>query len=191
MCGVPPGARTCLAWHAASAGRLLRSRSGWVLAGVEAFFAATMLLRLVAMTMSWTETHGLGESWDFGLMVAGGLAAALYGNLGDLGLVLDRTSEAARVAREAQLADTLQREALAHRGPAAVVRLDVDERDDPPALLLQVHDDGPFWLSAGASGGSASLQVAQRVMAAHGGTLRLASTQTGGITATLELPQPG
>jgi signal transduction histidine kinase len=333
------------AWHAAVAGHRLQSRSGWLLAGVEAFFAATMLLRLVSMALGWTPGRALGDGWDFGLMVLGGLAAALYGNLGYLGLVLDRTSETARTAREAQLADSLRRDAaeqhasalqalssqreqllqtlaqeirqplhnasgalqaatralagaggghlgggaspavpvsavgdplrraqdllgamhvvldntlaaatqlarkdqpllvdtdldfllqlalgdlpeaqrgrvqlrwhtgfrsaelepglvrlalrnlllhaLAHGGPGAPVRLDVDERDQPPALLLQVHDDGQFWHTGSGNNGAAGLQVAQQVMAAHGGTLRLSSTQTGGLTATLEFPQPG
>ena len=115
------------AWHAAAAGRQLGSRSGWVLAAVELCFAATMLLHLVAMAAGWTEAHSITESWDFVLMIVGGLAAALYSNLGYLGLVLDRTSAAARQARDTQLTETLMREAA--EGVAQELRTLLQQRE--------------------------------------------------------------
>jgi signal transduction histidine kinase len=96
-------------WHAAMAGRQLHSRSGWVLAMVEVFFGAALLLRLLAMSAGWSPAEVVAESWDFALLVLAGLAAALYGNLGYLGMVVDRTSAAARMARDEQIAEQVQR----------------------------------------------------------------------------------
>jgi signal transduction histidine kinase len=121
------------AWHAAAAGRQLQSRSALVLAGVEAFFGVTMLVRLLAMGLDWTPAHRLTDTWDFGLLVCGGLAAALYGNLGYLGLVLDRTSARARQARDAQLAETLRREAA--ESASAELRGLLQQREDMLQLL--------------------------------------------------------
>lgn len=98
------------AWHAAQAGRRLQSRSGLILAAVEALFAAAMLLRVAVMTVGITHAQSMSGDWDFGLVVITGLAAALYGNLGYLGLVLDRTSRAAAAAQQIQVAEATRRE---------------------------------------------------------------------------------
>lgn len=99
------------AWHAVQAGRRLGSRSGLILAWVEGLLAAALLLRVAVMTVGITHVKGMTGDWDFGLVVITGLAAALYGNLGYLGLVLDRTSRAAAAARDSQVAEAARREA--------------------------------------------------------------------------------
>ena len=101
------------AWHATQAGRKLQSRSGRVMATVEWLLAATLGLRVLAMAAGWTQAHNVTDDWDFVVLVAAGLAAALYGNLGYLGLVLDRTQAAEQQAREAELTQRLGREAAA------------------------------------------------------------------------------
>lgn len=101
------------AWHAAEIGRQQNSRSGRVLAVVEAFLAAALFVRALIMAMGWTPGGTVTDDWTFALLVGAGLVSALYGNLGYLGLVLDRTGAAAQQAREAALAERLQREAAA------------------------------------------------------------------------------
>jgi signal transduction histidine kinase len=101
------------AWHTMRAGQKLQSRSGKVMAAVEWLLAATLGLRVLAMAAGWTQAHNVSGDWDFVILVAAGLAAALYGNLGYLGLVLDRTKAAELQAREAELTEKLGRQAAA------------------------------------------------------------------------------
>ncbi len=53
---------------------------------------------------------GISGSWDFALLVCTALVAALYGNLGYLGMALDRIGASGRQAREAQRSQASLRE---------------------------------------------------------------------------------
>jgi signal transduction histidine kinase len=114
-------------WHAAVIGWKNHSRSGRNLAIAEGLFAGALLVRVVAMTAGWTTAKGMTEEWDFLLLVVTGLAAALYGNIGYLGLVLDRTSVAAKLSNAAQLAEAVKREAAEAR--ATELRATLEQRD--------------------------------------------------------------
>lgn len=100
------------AWHAHLAGQQLRSRSGSWMAWVEGLFALAISIRVVAILLGWAQVGHTGGSnrWDQQMLVVAILAAALYGNLGYLGMALDRSSATARRALAAQLATAAQRE---------------------------------------------------------------------------------
>ena len=104
------GLISLLGWHALAAGRQLPSRSGLVLAGIEGLFAVAVAIRLLAGSMGWTPTAGMSLSWDALLMASIGVAEAVYGNLGYLGLELDRSQAAEKRAHTAQLAEGARRE---------------------------------------------------------------------------------
>lgn len=105
------GLISVLGWHALAAGRHLPSRSGLVLAAIEGLFAASVAIRLLAGSMGWTPTAGMSLSWDALLMAVAGVAEAVYGNLGYLGLELDRSKAAEQRAHGARLAEAARREA--------------------------------------------------------------------------------
>jgi len=116
-----------LAWHAAQVGRRQGSRSGRVMAAAEALFAAALLLHVVAMAGGWSAVDVLGDSWTALALVLSGLLVAVYGNLGYLGMVLDRVSAAARDAQASQLAEAARREAAERH--AVTLRGLLDQRE--------------------------------------------------------------
>lgn len=95
--------------------------------------------------------------------------------------------------------------ALRHGGSQTQVLLRIAEQDAPPALLLEVQDDGPGMPVAqmqDASGvlpaadgtlpaGGLGLTIVREVVRRHGGHLRLAGASPSGLRATLVLPLPG
>ena len=129
------------AWHARLAGRQLRSRSGSWMAWVEGLFGLAISIRVVAILLGWAQIGraSIANSWDQQMLVVTILAAALYGNLGYLGMALDRSSSAARRALAAQLATAAQRELA--ESTADELRHLLDQRDQlarERARLLQL-----------------------------------------------------
>ena len=120
---------SALAWPAGAAGLRLASRSAIVLAIIEALFAAALALRLLALSMGWPPAAGLSASWDALLVAATAVIAALYGNLGCLGLALDRSSAATRQAQAAQMAESHRR--MAAEQSADELRTLLQQRDPP------------------------------------------------------------
>ena len=94
--------------------------------------------------------------------------------------------------------------ALRHGGPGVRVVLRVAEQDAPPALLLEVLDDGAGMpaarlaatVGAGASadepspGGGQGLRIVREVARRHGGQLQLANALPKGLRASVLLPLP-
>ena len=91
--------------------------------------------------------------------------------------------------------------AFSHGGPGVSVQLQVAEQAQPPALLLQVVDDGPGLsrnsLDGPADGASTSdrrpglgLSIVRQVAALHGGRLELHGNPPQGLQAVLVLPLP-
>lgn len=105
-------------WHAAAAGRQTPTRSGLLLAGVEWLLAAALALRVGLMAAGVVPARGLTDTWDFALVACLTVISALYGNLAYLGMVLDRSRVAERRASEAQIAESLRREAAEHQTAA-------------------------------------------------------------------------
>jgi signal transduction histidine kinase len=94
--------------------------------------------------------------------------------------------------------------ALKHGGPAAHVELRLTEREDPPALLLCVADDGPGMEPAQMRAAQIKaaddpqpprrglgLYIARTVALRHGGRLHLSAVAPHGLRVCLELPLPG
>ncbi len=92
-----------------------------------------------------------------------------------------------------------------HGGPGVRVVLCIAEQAAPPALLLQVQDDGPGMpperiaavaeagrdTAAAQMGGGLGLVVTRQVAQRHGGRLELRNRQPHGLRASLVLPLPG
>lgn len=131
------------AWHAAMLGQRLQSRSGSLLASVEAVFILALTVRLLAMGTGWTVASGIGVSWDFALILLTGLATVLCSSLGYLGLVLDGVKAATRRASAARLAEAQRRDTA--DATATTLRDMLQQRNqlaDERARLLQLltHD---------------------------------------------------
>ncbi|TQM43198.1 sensor histidine kinase [Pseudonocardia cypriaca] len=110
--------------------------------------------------------------------------------------------EAACTASEVeQLLDVLLDNAVKYAGRGATVEVALS-RDDGRALL-EVRDDGPglpaeqlqqatqrYWRAPGsaARGSGLGLPIAERLVTARGGTLRVSSPPAAGLVVTIELP---
>ncbi|MEK8050389.1 ATP-binding protein [Ideonella sp. DXS22W] len=116
-----------LAWQAYHAALAARSRNGMALAWVESALVLVLLLRVAGIALGWLPAQPQGMSWDFALLVLAALAAALYGNLGYLGMVLDRVRRAEHRARQDQMAETARRQAAEQA--ATALRTLLAERD--------------------------------------------------------------
>ena len=158
------------AWHAAMLGQRLQSRSGSLLAGVEAVFILALTVRLLAMGSGWTVASGIGVSWDFALILCTGLATVLCSSLGYLGLVLDGVKATTRQASAARLAEAQRRDTA--DATAATLRdmlLQRNQLADERARLLQLlaHD-----IRQPLHHASAALQAAVSALQAGHGTGR-------------------
>jgi signal transduction histidine kinase len=100
-----------------------------------------------------------------------------------------------------QLLDVLLDNAVKYAGRGATVEITVGCRDG--RALLEVRDDGPglpaeqleqatqrYWRAPGsaARGSGLGLPIAQRLVTARGGTLRVSSPPGAGLVVTIELP---
>lgn len=94
-------------WLAQLAFRLYRQRghrSAGMLAGAYLFFSIALLIREFAVLWHWEETRAMSPTFDFALAFLSGVVAALYGNLGYIGLALEaaRSRDTARTAELAR-----------------------------------------------------------------------------------------
>ncbi len=120
-------AAALLAWHAWLTAQHQRSRSIMLLAWSHAVLVLALLYRALSLTLGWSVLrHPIGGLDDLVLHATAALAA-LYGNLGFVGMVLDITRRAEAGAREAQVAESTRREAA--EGNAQALRLLLAQRD--------------------------------------------------------------
>lgn len=92
-----------LAWLAAKMYRQRGYRSAAMMTAAYGLFGASLLLRLVIVVAHWDEARAMAGSLDFALAFVSGVIAALYGNLGYIGIALEAT-RGAELARSADLA---------------------------------------------------------------------------------------
>jgi signal transduction histidine kinase len=195
-----------LAWQAHRAGRSARSRNGMVLAWVEGALAAVLALRLAGIAMGRMQPWPEQLSWDVALLMSVTLVSALYGNLGYLGMVLDRLRRAEYQARRAQMAEAARREAAEQA--ASELRALLAQRDHLTAerdQLMQVlaHEiRQPLHNASGALQAAAMLvqspqpadagQVSARLMRAQGvlGDVRSVLDNTLAAALTLTRREP-
>ncbi len=116
-----------LAHQAFKAARAARSRNGLALAWVETALTLVLGLRVAGVAAGWLPARPTSMSWDFALLMLVALAAALYGNLGYLGMVLDRLRRAEYRARQGQMAEAARRAAAEQT--AAELRALLAQRD--------------------------------------------------------------
>ncbi|MDT7836672.1 sensor histidine kinase [Aquabacterium sp. OR-4] len=100
-----------LARQAFLAATVARSRNGLALAWVETALTVALSLRMGGVMLGWLPVRPPGMTWDFALVLLVALAAALYGNLGYLGMVLDKLRRAEYRARQGQMAEAARRAA--------------------------------------------------------------------------------
>lgn len=82
------------AWLAGLAWTLYRRRgyaSARMLALADGLFVVALLARAVAVLSGWSEARGVSGSIDFAITLLTGVIAALYGNLGYVGIALEAT----------------------------------------------------------------------------------------------------
>lgn len=99
-----------LAWHAHLAGRRTPSPSGAVLAWAEGIAAAGVLIRMVGLLEAWPQSLAWASMGQFALLLAMAAFAAVYSNLGYLGMVLDRVAASESQARAEQVAAVTRRD---------------------------------------------------------------------------------
>lgn len=93
-------------WLAGLAMRIYRQhgfRSAAMMTGAYGLFAGALALRLVVVLSHWGAVSALTPSRDFAIAFISGVVAALYGNLGYIGIVLEGTRRE-ELARTAELA---------------------------------------------------------------------------------------
>jgi signal transduction histidine kinase len=66
-------------------------RSAAMLAGAYGLFAMTLTVRLAAVLLSWNEARAMASTLDFAITFLASLVAALFGNLGYIGIALERS----------------------------------------------------------------------------------------------------
>jgi signal transduction histidine kinase len=87
--------------------RLKGYRSAALVSAAYAFFGSTLIVRLLAIAADWRGAAPLNPTLDFALTFVSCLAAALYGNLGFIGIALERwqaraTAQSVNAARETE-----------------------------------------------------------------------------------------
>jgi signal transduction histidine kinase len=111
-----------LAWQANAVAHGAARRGARLISGSYAFLAASLLLRAVMQVGGWTAGAVFAPTLDLAVVLAGGLAAGIFGNVGYLGISLDavqarRESEAQELLRAhtQRMAAEAQSQALGER----------------------------------------------------------------------------
>jgi signal transduction histidine kinase len=94
-----------LGWWAWRGYRRSRFRSAALLAITSSIFALALVIRVAAQAIRGTDTEAMAASADFLIILAAAFVAALYGNLGYIGMALEASrrkelSSTAELARE-------------------------------------------------------------------------------------------
>ena len=136
-------AAVVFARHAVAVGRALGSRIGHGLAAAECLLAIAIAARTMAVLLGWTPADSIGSTWDLAAAITLTVLAALFGNLGYLGLVLGRSRAAERAASAVQWEERLRRDAAEDR--TASLRDLLHQRDELAAerdqlLKLLAHE---------------------------------------------------
>ena len=146
-----------LAWLAYQVGRLPTGRGAELISGAYAFLGATYLLRLLGTLLGLMPPPSLQPTLDLVLVIAGGLVAGIFGNVGYVGLALEGT----RLRREAQARalarEQVQREAA--EAQAAVLGERLAERDEYVRVLAHEVRQPLNNASAALQGVEAALQA--------------------------------
>jgi signal transduction histidine kinase len=146
-----------LAWLAYQVGRLPTGRGAELISGSYAFLGATYLLRLLGTLLGLTPPPSLEPTLDLVLVIAGGLVAGIFGNVGYVGLALEgirlrRETQARALARE-----QVQREAA--EAQAALLGERLAERDEYVRVLAHEVRQPLNNASAALQGVEAALQA--------------------------------
>jgi signal transduction histidine kinase len=101
--------------HAVALGQALGSRLGHGLAAAESLLVLAIILRTSVLLLQGGSEPASGQAWDLVVAVCLAVLAALFGNLGYLGLVLERSRTAEQAASAVQWEERLRREAAEDR----------------------------------------------------------------------------
>lgn len=182
------------AWLVTLAWALYRStgfRSCAMLAGAYAFFAAALAVRAASVIVQWDSARAMSNTFDVLIAFIAGVVAALYGNLGYIGLALE-SSRARELARNSELARELERRTQTEARAAEQKAL-LDERERLLAERDEMIATMAHEVRQPLNNASAALQSAthalvdsseQREHAAQ--RLQRASTVLGSVTAALD-----
>ncbi len=108
-------AAVVFARHAIMLGQMLGSRLGHGLAATESLLVLAIMLRTAVMLLQGDAGSAGGQAWDLVAAVCLAVLAALFGNLGYLGLALERSRTVEQVASAVQWEERLRREAAEDR----------------------------------------------------------------------------
>jgi signal transduction histidine kinase len=97
-----------LAWTAQQLHRATGYRSAALVAGTFALYAVALAVRLVFVGSHWSEPRPFAGSLDFVLSFGSSVVAALFGNLGYIGIALEKSRDH-ELRRSAELARELER----------------------------------------------------------------------------------
>jgi signal transduction histidine kinase len=92
-----------LSWLAWKMHRRTGYRSAVMLTGAYGLFTFTLVIRLVSVLANWGEARAMANSLDFAVTFVASLVAALFGNLGYIGIALE-TARSEELERSADLA---------------------------------------------------------------------------------------
>ncbi|WP_374316701.1 ATP-binding protein [Aquabacterium sp.] len=133
-----------VAWHAWALARLHRSLSARMLGIMYFAFATALLIRLISiLTFGPVDVIPLSSTWDSLLVVVTGVFAGLYGNLGYLGVILERSQAAELRQRDAWKSERHEREqaqAQAQRLRELLQQRDELSRERDRLLRLLAHE---------------------------------------------------
>ncbi len=97
-----------LAWTARQLHLATGYRSAALVSGTFALYAAALAVRLVFVGGQWSEPRPFAVSLDFMLSFVSSVVAALFGNLGYIGIALEKSRDR-ELRRSAELARELER----------------------------------------------------------------------------------
>lgn len=182
------------AWVCVLARRLYRQtgfRSAALLAGAYAIFGVALAMRLGAVAWNWRTAQAFAPGMDFALTFVSGLFAALYGNLGYIGIALE-TSQRHDMAKGAELAREQERllQAEAHaRGLSALLEQREQLLTERSELLTALAHEVRQPLnnaSAALQGAEAVISRGTESQAAIAAGLRRASTVINHVSAAVD-----
>jgi signal transduction histidine kinase len=118
----------CLAREAHLLGRRADSRSARMIAITYGAVSVAAVLRIIVLTVQEREPIAFDFTADVYLLQAAGIASALWGNIGFLGVAMERAQAAESAGREALAAATARRESAERQ--ASALRALSEERQE-------------------------------------------------------------